>query len=167
MHMWLLFSLTGKPGLTPRLTLLTTSCLEEHKDFLYDELEPIVVCDHLFEEGAVNILAHDFITETKERQKQIKRLIEKVKENKNDCFHFFLYILKNNEYENIRNELENSPLEAVREGMSDYWHNLNDDSQVKREIHGSEFCVWYFKFVSKCCYMHNKLFNWIMINILK
>lgn len=97
-------------------TSLTTSCLQEHEHTLYDELEPIAVCDLLFEEGAVNIPDHDIITETNQRQKQIKILLEKVKENKKDCFHLFLYILQE-EYRNIRNMLETPPI--VREGMSD------------------------------------------------
>lgn len=100
----------------PRLTFLTTSCLQEHECTLYDELEPIVVCDLLFEEGAMNVLDHDIITETKQRQQQIKKLIEKVKENKNDCFHFFLSILQE-KYKSIHDVLETPPI--VREGMSD------------------------------------------------
>lgn len=116
--MLLLFSLSGKPVLFPSLTFLTTYFLKEHEDVLYKELEPIVVCDYLFEEGALNILDHDIITETKQRQKQIKRLIEKLTENKKDCFHFFLYILQKEEFETIRKEIENHPLEA-EEGMSD------------------------------------------------
>lgn len=108
--------LVGKPVLIPSLTFLTTSCLQEHKSTLFDELEPIVVCDLLFEEGAMNILDHDIITETNQRQQQIKKLIEKVKENKKDCFHFFLYILQE-KYKSIPDMIKTPPI--VREGMSD------------------------------------------------
>lgn len=115
--MLLLSSFSGKPVLTPSLTFLTTHCLQEHEDVLYKELEPIAMCDYLFEEGALNILDHDIITETKHRQKQIKRLIEKLTEN-TDCFHFFLYILQKEEFETIRKKIRNPPLEA-EEGISD------------------------------------------------
>lgn len=110
--------ISGKPVLIPSLTFLTTYCLQEHEDLLYKELEPIAVCDYLFEEEALNILDHDIITETKQRQKQIKRLIEKLTENKNDCFHFFLYILQKEEFEAIRKTIENPHLET-EEGISD------------------------------------------------
>lgn len=112
-------SLSGKPDLMRSLTSLTTSCLQEHEVVLYDELEPIVVCDLLFEEEAVNILDHDFITETKQRQKQIQRLIKKLKENNKDCFHYFLYILEKEKFKTIRKLLEKSPSKAVGKGMSE------------------------------------------------
>lgn len=110
--------MSGKPNLIRSLTSLTTSCLQEHEKGLCDELEPIVVCDLLFEEEAINIFDHDIITETKQRQKQITRLIEHLKENKKDCFHYFLYILQKEEFKTIRKMLENPHSNAVGKGMS-------------------------------------------------
>lgn len=88
----------GRPDLGLHLGCLTTECLRKHEDFLYEELEPRDLCDFLFEEGAVDILSHDRITETSQRRKQVKFLIKTLMENKNDCFHFFLYILQRKDY---------------------------------------------------------------------
>lgn len=85
----------GKPDLKPSLRCLTISRLKEFEVFLYDELEPIVICDYLFEESAVDITSHDKITEPTRRRKRTERLLKTVEENKHDCFHFFLYIIQN------------------------------------------------------------------------
>lgn len=99
------------------LRRLSVACLQENEDFLLDELEPLDLCDLLFEEKAIEILAHDMITETSQRQKQTTYLIDTVKENNNDCFHFFLYTLQRTEYAYIREELEKPASEAIKGGM--------------------------------------------------
>lgn len=75
--------LSGKPGLK-----------SQYEDILYDELEPVDICDVLFEESAVDVPSHDKITEQTCRRKQTEYLLKTVKENKHDCFHFFLYIIQ-------------------------------------------------------------------------
>lgn len=96
----------GKPILSPRLRSLNITCLQKYEKMFYTELEPLDLCDLLFEESAIEIPAHDKITETRTRVKQTKYLLETVQENKNDCFHFFLYILQREEFQFIRNVLE-------------------------------------------------------------
>lgn len=86
---------------------------------LYNELEPWYFCDLLFEESAIEIPAHDKITETRTRVKQIKYLLETVEENKNDCFHFFLNILQREEFRFIRNVLEEDASGIRGAGMLD------------------------------------------------
>ena len=100
------------------LRTVNISCLQEHEEVLQDELEPVYICDLLFEERAVDIPDHDRVTEARHRQKQIKHLLDTVKENKNDCFHFFLYILQKEESESILQELKRSPSGAVGTGVS-------------------------------------------------
>lgn len=84
----------GKPVLKSQLRSLTTACLKKYEDVLYDELEPLFICDVLFEESAVDVPSHDEITEPTCRRKQAEYLLKTVKENKHDCFHFFLYIIQ-------------------------------------------------------------------------
>lgn len=105
------------PDLSPRLNSLLILCLEVHKEMLYDELEPLDLSDLLFEERAIEILTHDKITETRQRQKQIKRLLETVQKTENNCFHFFLYILQRNEYNYIRKKLEGPAPEPLKRGI--------------------------------------------------
>lgn len=95
---------------------MTPSCLQEHQSFLHEELEPIRICDLLFEERVIDILDHDKITETNRRLKQIQRLIEILMKNKNDCFHYFLNLLQREHFEKIRMKLENPALEAAEYG---------------------------------------------------
>lgn len=106
------------PALSPQLKRLSTSCLQEQKELLLDELEPIDFCDFLLEEKAIEIMTHDRITETEERRQQVKDLLQTLQKNENDCFHYFLYIIEKNEFNDIRNVLE-SPfaLKAVRDGI--------------------------------------------------
>lgn len=104
----------GRPVLESNLHCLTTACLLKHEDFLYEELEPRDICDFLFEEGAVDILSHDRITETSQRRKQVKYLIKTIMENKHDCFHFFLYILQRKHYGYIRQTLAEYTSDGVR-----------------------------------------------------
>lgn len=103
--------------MSPSLQSRTISCLEEHKQFLRDELEPLDICDFLFEERALEILDHDKITESGWQKNQIKRLLETVERNENDCFHFFLYILQKKEYKSVLDELERPASETIRDGM--------------------------------------------------
>lgn len=117
LYMYLTYLLSGKPTLSPSLQLLTISCLKEHKHFLRDELEPLDICDFLFEESALEIREHDMITENGRLKKQIKRLLKTVKRNENDCFHFFLYILQNKEYKYVLEVLERPASETIRAGM--------------------------------------------------
>lgn len=106
----------GRPVLIPSLSRLSTSCLREFGDLLEDELEPIKILDLLFEERAVDILAHDRITGIVSRRKQIEMLLETVKGNTEDCFHFFLYILQN-EFQKLCIELTYPTIAAVRTSM--------------------------------------------------
>lgn len=115
--MYLTYLLSGKPNVSPSLQSLTISCLKKHKNFLRDELEPLDICDFLFEERALEILDHDKITEKRRRKKQIKRLLKTVKRDENYCFHFFLYILQKEEYKYVLEELERPASEAIRAGM--------------------------------------------------
>lgn len=109
---------SGLPALSPHLKRLSTRCLQEQKKYLLDELEPIDICDFLFEEKAIEIMTHDNITETAKRRQQVEDLLQTLQENKNDCFHYFLYIIEKNKFNDIRNVLErrfNS--EDVRDGI--------------------------------------------------
>lgn len=104
------------------LNCLSPSCLQEQKEFLLDELEPIDLCELLLEEKVIEIMTHDKITETGEGRQQIKDLLQTLQQNENDCFHYFLYIIEKNEFKDIRNELASqSVLEAAREGIYDLW----------------------------------------------
>ena len=100
------------------LRTVNISCLKEHEEVLKNELEPLYVCDLLFEERAVDILNHDRVTEARHRQNQIKHLLDTLMENENDCFHFFLYILQKEDSESILQELKRSPSGAVGTGVS-------------------------------------------------
>lgn len=117
LYLYLTYLLSGKPNLSPSLQPLTISCLKEHKIFLRDELEPLEICDFLFEEKALEILDHDKITEKERRKKQAKRLLKTIKRNKNCCFHFFLYILQKKEYKDVLDKLERPASETIRAGM--------------------------------------------------
>lgn len=117
----------GKPALIPSLSCLTIFCLRNHKDLLEDELEPIQISDLLFEERAIDILAHDRITETVSRRKQIKNLLETVEGSRRDCFHFFLFILQN-KFQNICSELKHPTLAAVRD------NTFNETSSMTYEV---------------------------------
>lgn len=100
---------------------LNTSCLQEQKENLLKELEPIYICDFLFEEKAIEIMTHDRITETKKtRLQQVTDLLQTLQANKNDCFHYFLYIIEKNEFLGIRKALGSPDLDAARDGI----HNL-------------------------------------------
>lgn len=81
--------LSGKPNLSTSLQRLEISCLQEHEDVLHEELDPVDLSDLLFEERAMEIIAHDTITESSLRSKQVKHLLKTINENENDCFHFF------------------------------------------------------------------------------
>lgn len=94
--------------MSPNLRSLTTTCLTEHEQFLYDELEPLYITDLLFEEKAVTILAHNEITETICRENQTKNLLKTLMANNRDCLHFFLYIIqKKKQFQYICKRLEN------------------------------------------------------------
>lgn len=117
--MFFIYFSSGRPDLS-HLKRLSPSCLQEQKEFLLDELEPIDLCDLLLEEKAIEIMTHDKITETGERRQQIKDLLQTLQQNENDCFHYFLYIIEKNEFKDIRNVLASqSVLEAAREGIYD------------------------------------------------
>lgn len=73
---------------------LNISCLEEHQEQLEEMLEPLDLSDNLFEEGALDILEHDRITEDESRRNQVSYLLDAVKKDKNDCFHWFQFCLK-------------------------------------------------------------------------
>lgn len=79
-------------------------------------MEPLSICDLLFQERALDIFDHDKITETTCRSNQVQHLIEILKENTNDCFHYFLYILHRENIATIKNKLANPALEAAEYG---------------------------------------------------
>lgn len=112
-----------KPVLIQSLRWLSTSCLRDYVNLFEDELEPIKISDLLFEERAVDILDHDRITEIDSRRKQIQILLETVQGNKENCFHYFLYILQN-EFDNICIELKKPPFAAPRISMFDRTRSL-------------------------------------------
>lgn len=99
-----------------QLRSLTTACLKKYEDVLYDELEPLFICDVLFEESAVDVPSHDKITEPTCRRKQAEYLLKTVKENKHDCFHFFLYIIQE-EVPFVCQELEKHTPTMIEVGM--------------------------------------------------
>lgn len=106
--------------MSPHLEQLSTSCLQERKEFLLDELDPLDICDLLLEERAIEIMTHDKITEIGERRQQVKDLLQTLQQNENDSFHYFLYIIEKNEFNDIINVLERQfALEAVRDGICD------------------------------------------------
>lgn len=111
---------SGLPGLSPHLKRLSTSCLQEQKKYLLNELEPIDICDFLFEEKAIEIMTHDSITEREKRRQQVEDLLQTLQENRNSCFHYFLYIIEKNEFLGIRKALGSPDLDAARDGI----HNL-------------------------------------------
>lgn len=84
---------------------LHVACLKKHRQFLQEELDPLFFSDLLFEEGAIELLEHDKVTEERKCKKQISNLLEIVNENKNDCFHFLLYYLLNKDYDHIIKEI--------------------------------------------------------------
>lgn len=86
----------------------------------HDELEPLHLCDLLFEERALELLVHDKITGKKQQQKQIEHLLGTIEKNEHDCFHFFLYILSKNKYEFVLEALERSSLKGDSNGMLNF-----------------------------------------------
>lgn len=60
----------------------------------------------------MDIPTHDRITETSSRRKQIRYLLETLKENKNDCFYFFLYILEREGFYVILDKIKKFPKES-------------------------------------------------------
>lgn len=99
-----------------KLRCLTTACLKKYEDVLYDELEPVEICDVLFEESAVDIPSHDKITEQTLRRKQIEYLLNTAMENKHDCFHFFLYTIQEL-FPFVCQELEKRTPSTIEVGM--------------------------------------------------
>lgn len=107
----------GIPNLETSLCCLTISCLERNEDFMYEDLEPLDICDFLFEEGAVDIPSHDRITERSQRRTQIQYLLETVQGNEHYCFRFFLYILHREGYTDVCQRLVNRTSSRVEVGM--------------------------------------------------
>lgn len=93
--------------------------LQEHEKVINEELDPLYVCDLLFEDRALEIIEHDTITELKLRKEQVRNLLETVKEDKYDCFHFFLYILQN-VYNSIGKKHEKSVQAAITAGIFNF-----------------------------------------------
>ncbi|XP_062571659.1 uncharacterized protein LOC134233692 [Saccostrea cucullata] len=123
----------GVPELDPTLRSLKITCLEDPNDFLLDELEPLELCDLLFEESAIDIYNHDRITETSKHSKQSQHLLETVKKNENNCFHYFLHILKSNEYCAVLTELQKSESGAVGAESNIEWKASHSFSTVASE----------------------------------
>lgn len=97
---------------------LHISCLKEHNQLLRQELDPLYVCDRLFEEGALTIPDHDKVTEAENRRKQMDCLLKTVEDNENDCFNVFLFILQNEKYHTVLSVMEKTVLKTRREGLS-------------------------------------------------
>lgn len=104
---------SGKPKLPTSLQRLKISCIQEHEEVLHDELDPFDHSDLLFEERAIEIIDHDKITESDLRSKQSEFLLKTIKENKTDCFHFFLYILQKQDYKYILQKLCERPAPKI------------------------------------------------------
>lgn len=119
---YLAYSLSGKPDLCPERRSLNISWLQENEEVIIQELDHLYVCDLLFEDRAIEIIEHDTITELKFRKEQARNLLKTVKENKNDCFHFFLYILQN-VYNSIGKKDEKSVQAAITTGIFNSIYN--------------------------------------------
>ena len=111
-----MLSFTGLPRLDTVLQSLNVSCLQEHEQLLKNELDPLYLCDLLFEERAIELFEHDKVTEESRFDKQIPLLLEIVTENKNNCFHLFLHILLNSDYVHILKKMVESVEETVQSG---------------------------------------------------
>ena len=98
--------LKGKPNLDARFEGLNISCLDEHQKQLEEMLEPLDLSDVLFEVGALDFLEHDRITEDECRKNQVIHLLNVLTEDKNDCFYWFQWCLKE--------ENNNSIIELLR-----------------------------------------------------
>ena len=98
------------------LQSLNVSCLQEHQQLLKNELDPLYLCDLLFEERAIELFEHDKVTEESRCNKQIPLLLEIVTENKNNCFHFFLYILLTRDYDHIIKKIVEPFAETFQNG---------------------------------------------------
>lgn len=142
----------GRPVLNPSLSLLSTSCLRESRNLFEDELEPIRISDLLFEERAVDILDHDRITGIVSRREQIQMLLETVKRNKENCFHFFLYILQN-DFQKISIELNNPTFAAPRVSMFDGTRSLTYEvaraQGIKLTIYNFIWTFFFIKYILK------------------
>ena len=132
------------------LEKLDTSCLDEHKHFLEEELEPLYICDILFEESAISILDHDKVTEASLRKKQISYLLDTVKKNENNCFLFFLHCnLQNQNHHHIIKELLKTPSkETTAAGMSLSTHFLFTFifDTLSRSTDTIYYCYFCFRF---------------------
>lgn len=132
-----------KQDLSPSLRCLKISCLEQRKEVLLEELEPLGLCDVLLEEGAIKILHHDKIMEIDKREKQIKYLLDHIKENKTDCFQAFLYTLQKENYEVICKELER-PVSKVVAAVSaeDFeWRFSHSVKQTPADVQNEPIAV--------------------------
>lgn len=70
----------------------------------------------MFEDRAIEIVEHDTIKECEFRHQQSENLLKTVKENKTDCFHFFLNILQIEDFVCIRDKLVRPSPAAIRAG---------------------------------------------------
>lgn len=83
--------------MSENLSCLTTQCLKDQKELFFENLEPFVVADLLFEEYNLPVSVHDKITEAKYLRNQIRYLLKTLEEGTVDLFHSFLDILQRNE----------------------------------------------------------------------
>ena len=114
------------------LQSLNVSCLQEHQQLLKNELDPLYLSDLLFEERAIELFEHDKVTEESRCEKQIPLLLEIVTENKNKCFHFFLHILLNRDYEHIIKKIVGPVEETVQNGRLNFGITLSAHAYVNR-----------------------------------
>lgn len=96
---------------------LHVSCLQKHRQFLQEELDPMLFSDRLFEERALDLLEHDKVTEENKLIKQVSHLLDILTENKNECFHFLLYILQNEKCKGIIDEIVSPGNLTVQTGI--------------------------------------------------
>lgn len=91
---------------------------------MIEELDPLYVCDLLFEDRAIEIIEHDTITEFESRNQQVRTLLETVKENKNDCFHFFLYTIQNEYSKSVQAAITDGIFNSIYKAFKFYFVNL-------------------------------------------
>lgn len=134
------FSISERPVLIGNLSCLTTDCLKQHEEFFYENLEPFVVADFLFEEYNLPVSVHDKITEAKYRRNQIRHLLKTLAEDTEDYFHSFLDILqRKEEYQFICMQLGNLDKTSVKESIFSKTNSIQKHEIVKESGNKSNF----------------------------
>lgn len=140
MHSYVSVFILGKPVLSENLSCLTTQCLKDQKELFFENLEPFVVADLLFEEYNLPVFVHDKITEAKYLRNQIRYLLKTLEEGTVDLFHSFLEILqKNEESQFICEQLGNMDTASHGESMSSEQHSIERHEIVREAGNESDF----------------------------